>query len=168
VKSHLVLDPHAEIPMKSFLNSLRGGTENVAPKASATRSLRTIETTSPGHIVGDLTIAAPPLEAVQTPTSVVYTSYDPSTLPGKTPYSDARHWTRFVCISDTHAHTFDVPDGDVLLHSGDLTNTGRLNEMKITVDWIADMPHQLKLFVILTASTLLLAEQVLKYCRWKS
>ncbi|KAF8813979.1 hypothetical protein BYT27DRAFT_7083116 [Phlegmacium glaucopus] len=33
-------------------------------------------------------------------------------------------WTRFVCISNTHSRTLDVPDGDALLHSGDLTNTG--------------------------------------------
>lgn len=40
---------------------------------------------------------------------------------------------RFVCLSDTH--TFDecfqnVPDGDVLLHSGDFTNVGSTKEIE--------------------------------------
>lgn len=37
-------------------------------------------------------------------------------LPPKKPNT-----TRFVLLSDTHTHTFPVPDGDVLLHAGDLT-----------------------------------------------
>lgn len=37
-------------------------------------------------------------------------------LPARSPES-----TRFVLVSDTHTHTFPVPDGDILLHAGDLT-----------------------------------------------
>ena len=42
---------------------------------------------------------------------------------------------RFVCISDTHVRTDAlapgfIPDGDVLLHAGDFTNVGRVQEIK--------------------------------------
>jgi len=32
---------------------------------------------------------------------------------------------RFVCISDTHCNSINLPDGDVLIHSGDFTSTGK-------------------------------------------
>ncbi|KAG8829668.1 hypothetical protein FRC18_009163 [Serendipita sp. 400] len=32
-------------------------------------------------------------------------------------------WTRFICMSDAHCNTFEVPEGDILLHSGDLNYT---------------------------------------------
>merc|ERR1719469_711405 len=40
-------------------------------------------------------------------------------------------WTRFVCFSDTHGLHDQIakehcPEGDVLLHAGDFTNTGEL------------------------------------------
>ena len=44
---------------------------------------------------------------------------NPETLPPR----PSDEWTRFVCISDTHSRTFYAPDGDVFLHSGNLTNT---------------------------------------------
>ncbi|KAH7032870.1 Metallo-dependent phosphatase-like protein [Microdochium trichocladiopsis] len=37
--------------------------------------------------------------------------------------------TRFVCVSDTHNATVKLPSGDVLIHSGDLTNTGSYSEV---------------------------------------
>lgn len=51
------------------------------------------------------------------------------------------NWTRFVCIS----HTFPVPDGDVLLHSGDLTGSGRVREFEMTMQWLFDLPHPIKM-----------------------
>ncbi|KAK0195534.1 Metallo-dependent phosphatase-like protein [Armillaria mellea] len=75
---------------------------------------------------------------------VVYVEYDnPFQLPP--PPSD--EWTRFVCISDTHSHTFDVPWGDVLIHSGDLTNTGTLKDFKKTMEWIGSLPHRTKIII---------------------
>ena len=56
-----------------------------------------------------------PPSTITTPTAIIHSSYDPDLVPPK-PSSGV--WTRFVCISDTHEHTFDVPHGDVLLHSG--------------------------------------------------
>lgn len=36
---------------------------------------------------------------------------------------------RIVCISDTHTSTTDIPDGDFLVHAGDLTNGGTVQEL---------------------------------------
>ncbi|KAK7027998.1 hypothetical protein VNI00_015084 [Paramarasmius palmivorus] len=59
--------------------------------------------------------------------------------------SDA--WTRFVCVSDTHSHEFEVPPGDVLLHGGDLTNTGTVENFKKTMDWLYALPHTKKIII---------------------
>lgn len=37
--------------------------------------------------------------------------------------------TRFVCISDTHNRNVALPKGDVLIHAGDLTNSGSYAEV---------------------------------------
>ncbi|KAF8159018.1 Metallo-dependent phosphatase-like protein [Pholiota molesta] len=74
---------------------------------------------------------------------IVHLEYPPSHLPPK----PSDEWTRFVCISDTHAHAFAVPDGDVLLHSGDLTNTGTLREFEKTMDWLYSLPHRIKIII---------------------
>ncbi|KAK7995511.1 hypothetical protein PG990_014284 [Apiospora arundinis] len=56
--------------------------------------------------------------------------------------------TRIVCISDTHNCTVKVPAGDVLIHSGDLTNTGSLKELSKQVEWLARQPHEVKIVVV--------------------
>lgn len=91
---------------------------------------------------------APPLflyepKTLRSPDSIVHLEYDPENLD---PISDSG-WTRFVCISDTHARSFAVPDGDVLLHAGDLTNTGTLEEFETTIDWLCRLPHKVKMCV---------------------
>ena len=58
-------------------------------------------------------------------------------------------WTRFVCVSDTHAFSFPVPPGDVLLHAGDLTATGTLAELELTIEWLKGLPHYTKLCVLI-------------------
>lgn len=80
---------------------------------------------------------------IQSATSIAHLEYDPKKLPSVP--SDA--WTRFVCISDTHSRTFPVPPGDVLLHSGDLTETGTCEEFKITIEWLYSLPHPIKMSV---------------------
>jgi len=76
------------------------------------------------------------------PREIVYLEYNPSApLPPK-PSED---WTRFVCISDTQSHVFRVPDGDVLLHSGDLTNHGTHAEFVKTMEWLYELPHKIKM-----------------------
>lgn len=57
-----------------------------------------------------------PPPTITTPTAIIYSSYD--RVDNVPPKPSTGVWTRFVCISDTHEHTFEVPHGDVLLHSG--------------------------------------------------
>jgi len=90
-------------------------------------------------------------KTLRSPDSIVHLEYDPETLD---PVSDSG-WTRFICISDTHGRRFPVPDGDVLLHSGDLTNTGTLEEFETTIDWLCQLPHKVKMCVGFLASFLL-------------
>jgi hypothetical protein len=85
----------------------------------------------------------PPPLVLRTSSSITHLSYTLETLPSKP--SDA--WTRFVCVSDTHARAFPVPPGDVLLHGGDLTEVGRLDEFRATVEWLRELPHPHKMYV---------------------
>lgn len=57
---------------------------------------------------------------------------------------------RFVLVSDTHSCPSwddDVPDGDVLIHAGDLTLGGTKEQIKMAYQQIKDMPHKVKLVV---------------------
>jgi len=54
-------------------------------------------------------------------------------------------WTRFVCVSDTHSKTFPLPDGDVLIHAGDLCSWGSVPQLKVTMDWLVSLPHPKKM-----------------------
>ncbi|KAK8096495.1 Metallo-dependent phosphatase-like protein [Apiospora kogelbergensis] len=56
--------------------------------------------------------------------------------------------TRIVCISDTHNCTVKIPAGDVLIHSGDLTNTGSHKELQKQIEWLARQPHEVKILVV--------------------
>lgn len=63
-----------------------------------------------------------------------------------------RRKTRFVCVSDTHGYTpaeagFKLPAGDVLIHAGDLTNKGRMSELRKTVEWISKADYEVKIIV---------------------
>ncbi|TFK21206.1 hypothetical protein FA15DRAFT_672766 [Coprinopsis marcescibilis] len=83
--------------------------------------------------------------------AVVHLDYDPATLRslGEMEYvkEDGGQWTRFVCISDTHSKTFDVPLGDVLLHSGDLSNLGTVRGLTATMEWLYGLPHKVKIII---------------------
>jgi predicted phosphodiesterase len=52
-----------------------------------------------------------------------------------------------VCISDTHNSQPTLPDGDVLIHAGDLTQSGSLAELQATVNWLRAQPHPVKIVV---------------------
>ena len=56
---------------------------------------------------------------------------------------------RIVCISDTHGHHdgIDLPDGDLLLHAGDLTTHGALEEIEAFDRWLATLPHRHKVVI---------------------
>ncbi|KAG2058471.1 Metallo-dependent phosphatase [Suillus hirtellus] len=82
-------------------------------------------------------------EGFHTPSARVYISYDPANPPSH----PGANWTRFVCISDTHSHTFSVPSGDVLLHSGDLSRLGREDEIGATIEWLRSLDHGVKIII---------------------
>ncbi|KAE8155259.1 Metallo-dependent phosphatase [Aspergillus avenaceus] len=52
-----------------------------------------------------------------------------------------------VCISDTHNCQPALPDGDVLIHAGDLTQSGSLKELQATVDWLHAQSHPIKIVI---------------------
>lgn len=52
-----------------------------------------------------------------------------------------------VCISDTHCTEPDVPDGDILIHSGDLTNKGSFEELQKQLSWLNTLPHKHKIVI---------------------
>lgn len=54
-------------------------------------------------------------------------------------------WTRFVCVSDTHSKTFPLPEGDVLIHAGDLCSWGSVKQLQVTMDWLVSLPHPQKM-----------------------
>ncbi|KAJ5594685.1 uncharacterized protein N7459_000893 [Penicillium hispanicum] len=58
------------------------------------------------------------------------------------------HPIRVVCLSDTHTLEWpDVPDGDLLIHAGDLANDGSVREIQAAVDWLRSLPHQHKVVI---------------------
>ena len=56
-------------------------------------------------------------------------------------------WTRFACFSDTHGLHDNIPSAacwpaDVLLHAGDFTNTGEVDQIESLVRWLAAYPAE--------------------------
>ena len=49
---------------------------------------------------------------------------------------------KIVCISDTHCFIATIPEGDVLIHAGDLTKEGTVSEIQTQLDWLDKLPHQ--------------------------
>ena len=56
---------------------------------------------------------------------------------------------RIVAISDTHTKEREivVPDGDILVHAGDFTYKGRIDEITDFLDWFLELPHKHKVFI---------------------
>ncbi|EPQ31179.1 uncharacterized protein PFL1_01367 [Pseudozyma flocculosa PF-1] len=79
-----------------------------------------------------------------TPRTVYWSDYDLASPPPRT--SDS--YVRFVVLADTHStEPAQVPDGDVLLHAGDLTALGSDDEMIKQVRWIQTLPHAKKVII---------------------
>lgn len=72
-----------------------------------------------------------------------YTSSWLPTIPAE-PITD---FVSIVCVSDTHNCQPELPDGDVLIHAGDLTQSGSLVELRATVSWLRAQPHAVKIAV---------------------
>jgi Icc-related predicted phosphoesterase len=56
---------------------------------------------------------------------------------------------RLVAMADTHGFQaqLEVPDGDVLVHAGDLTQRGTLRELERVADWLRALPHRHKVVI---------------------
>ncbi|KAI3232845.1 hypothetical protein DTO012A7_5102 [Penicillium roqueforti] len=52
-----------------------------------------------------------------------------------------------VCISDTHNTQTDVHDGDILIHAGDLTQSGSFQELQDSITWLRSLPHPTKIVI---------------------
>lgn len=52
-----------------------------------------------------------------------------------------------VCISDIHNTQPFLPEGDLLLVAGDLTEHGTIDELSCQLDWLNEQPHQHKIVV---------------------
>ncbi|EIW85373.1 Metallo-dependent phosphatase [Coniophora puteana RWD-64-598 SS2] len=75
-------------------------------------------------------------------TARVYTDFGSSLPP-----HPGKGWTRFVCISDTHSQIVPVPEGDVLIHAGDLCSWGLFKQLKPTLKWLVSLKHPVKVAV---------------------
>jgi predicted phosphodiesterase len=72
--------------------------------------------------------------------------------PFKLPPKPSPDWTRFVCFSDTHGMHDQIPtrhrpEADVLLHAGDLTNTGELEQIESLDAWLSNYPAAHKVII---------------------
>lgn len=56
---------------------------------------------------------------------------------------------KIVCISDTHGEhdAVTLPEGDVLVHAGDITAHGSRDDFLSFVQWFARQPHANKIFI---------------------
>ncbi|TAM87114.1 metallophosphoesterase, partial [bacterium] len=56
---------------------------------------------------------------------------------------------RIVCVSDTHQYhsRLNIPDGDVLIHAGDLTMKGDYAAVRGVDAWLANLPHRHKIVI---------------------
>ncbi len=59
------------------------------------------------------------------------------------------YYMKIVCLSDTHNcnEQINVPDGDLLIHSGDATVRGAQTEVEDFLAWFSSLPHTHKIFV---------------------
>ena len=54
---------------------------------------------------------------------------------------------RVVALSDTHLYRPEIPDGDVLIHAGDLCLRGTAKEFESEIVWLKRQSHTHKIFV---------------------
>ncbi|KAK4117528.1 Metallo-dependent phosphatase [Canariomyces notabilis] len=52
-----------------------------------------------------------------------------------------------VCISDTHNTQPPLPAGDILIHAGDLTQSGSQTELQSALAWLRAQPHKHKIVI---------------------
>jgi len=56
---------------------------------------------------------------------------------------------KIIALSDTHGRHFglDVPDGDVVVHCGDLCSHGNIADANSFINWFGTLPHRYKIFI---------------------
>jgi Icc-related predicted phosphoesterase len=56
---------------------------------------------------------------------------------------------RLVAISDTHGlhRHLTIPDGDILIHAGDITGHGQMEQVADFNDWLGTLPHRHKIVI---------------------
>ncbi|KAJ4423382.1 hypothetical protein N0V82_001986 [Gnomoniopsis sp. IMI 355080] len=86
--------------------------------------------------------------------------HKPPIKPRDLPHLTSPSPISLVCISDTHCSQPNVPDGDVLLHAGDLTNQGTFAEIQAQLDWLNTLPHRYKVAIAGNHDSLLDPEYV--------
>ncbi|OTA97348.1 hypothetical protein M434DRAFT_19159 [Hypoxylon sp. CO27-5] len=64
-----------------------------------------------------------------------------------TPFKPPENAVSVVCISDTHNSQCSLPDGDILIHAGDLTQSGSFEELQATITWLQNQPHSVKIVI---------------------
>jgi predicted phosphohydrolase len=72
--------------------------------------------------------------------------YHARRLPVRNPQNATSSLT-LICVSDTHNCQPHIPSGDLLIHAGDLTQSGSLSEVQKTLDWLNTFPHTHKVVV---------------------
>lgn len=50
--------------------------------------------------------------------------------------------SKLVLISDTHGFQMPLPDGDILIHAGDLTGSGSVSQCQRELTWLNAQPHK--------------------------
>ncbi|RJE26633.1 Calcineurin-like phosphoesterase [Aspergillus sclerotialis] len=54
---------------------------------------------------------------------------------------------KIICIADTHNTQPTLPDGDILLHAGDLSQYGTFDEIQNQLTWLNSQPHRWKVVI---------------------
>ena len=54
---------------------------------------------------------------------------------------------KLVLLSDTHNTQPNVPNGDVLIHCGDFSNTGSFVQVQDQLNWLDALPHKTKIVI---------------------
>ena len=56
---------------------------------------------------------------------------------------------KIVCMSDTHSisQPSDIPEGDILIHAGDLSLSGDVHEIQSALAWLRKFPHKYKIVI---------------------
>ncbi|MGL5979382.1 MAG: metallophosphoesterase family protein [Phocaeicola sp.] len=56
---------------------------------------------------------------------------------------------KIIFISDTHGkhHQIELPEGDMIIHSGDISGRGRVNEVEDFLGWFTSLDCKYKIFI---------------------